>query len=73
MVMLIQTGDSTDNTAHPAISGIIFMLAGGVAIFYKTRYQPTVALSFIKAEFATAANARKAALYLRFILHDLGV
>ncbi len=48
------------------------MLAGA-AIFYKTRYQPTVALSSTEAEFAAAADAGKAALYLRSILHELGV
>jgi hypothetical protein len=48
------------------------MLAGA-AMFYKTRHQPTVALSSTKVEFAAAANAGKAALYLRSILHELGV
>jgi hypothetical protein len=48
------------------------MLAGA-AIFYKTRYQPTVALSSTEAEFAAAADSGKAALYLRSILHELGV
>jgi hypothetical protein len=43
------------------------------AIFYKTRYQPTVALSSTEAEFAAAADAGKVALYLRSILHELGV
>ena len=48
------------------------MLAGA-AIFYKTHYQPIVALSSTEAEFAAAADAGKAALYLRSILHELGV
>ncbi len=48
------------------------MLAGA-AIFYKTRYQPTVARSSTEAEFAAAADAGKAALYLRSILQELGV
>jgi hypothetical protein len=48
------------------------MLAGA-AIFYKTRYQPTVALSSTEAEFATAVDSGKAALYLRSILYEIGV
>jgi hypothetical protein len=55
-----------------SISGIVFMLAGA-AIFYKTCYQPTVALSSTEAEFAAAADAGKTALYLRSILHELCV
>jgi hypothetical protein len=48
------------------------MLAG-TAIFYETRHQPTVALSSTNAEFTAAADAGKAALCLRSILHKLGV
>jgi hypothetical protein len=55
-----------------SISGIAFMLAG-TTVFYKTRHQPTVALSSTKAEFAAAADAGKVALYLRSILNELGV
>ncbi len=46
----------------------------GAAIFYKTRYQPTLALSYTEAEFAAAADASKAALvYLHSILQEHGV
>jgi hypothetical protein len=62
----------SDRQHRRSISGIVFMLAGA-AIFYKTRYQPTVALSSTEAEFAAAADAGKAALYLRSILQELGV
>jgi hypothetical protein len=62
----------SDRQHRRSISGIVFMLSGA-AIFYKTRYQPTVALSSTEAEFAAAADAGKAALYLRSILHELGV
>ena len=47
------------------------MLVGGV-ISYKSKYQPTIALSSTKAEFAAATKAGKATLYLRSILHELG-
>jgi hypothetical protein len=62
----------SDRPNRRSISGIVFMLAGA-AIFYKTRHQPTVALSSAEAEFAAAADAGKAALYLRSILQELGV
>jgi hypothetical protein len=62
----------SDRQHRRSISGIVFMLAGA-AIFYKTRYQPIVALSSTEAEFAAAADAGKAALYLRSILQELGV
>jgi hypothetical protein len=44
-----------------SISGNIFMLAGA-AIFYKTRYQYTVALSSTEAQFTASADLDKAAL-----------
>jgi hypothetical protein len=62
----------SDRQHRRSISGIVFMLAGA-AIFYKTRYQPTVALSSTEAEFAAAADSGKAALYLCSILYELGV
>jgi hypothetical protein len=49
------------------------MLAGA-AIFYETRYQPTVALSLTEAKFAAATDSGKAALYLcSILLYELGV
>lgn len=61
----------TDRTHRRSITGIAIMLAGAV-IAYKTKYQPTVALSSTEAEFAAAAEAGKMILYLRSILHELG-
>jgi hypothetical protein len=47
------------------------MLAGGV-IAYKSKYQPTIALSLTEAEFTAASEAGKTILYLQSILHELG-
>jgi hypothetical protein len=47
------------------------MMAGGV-IAYKSKYQPTIALSSTEAEFTAAAEAGKTTLYLRSILYELG-
>ena len=52
--------------------GIIMMLAGAV-IYYRTRLQPTIAQSSTKAEFTNMADAGKAALYLKWILEELGI
>jgi hypothetical protein len=48
------------------------MMAGGVRIAYKSKYQPTIALSTTEAEFTAASEAGKTTLYLRSILHELG-
>ena len=45
------------------MGGVVMMLAGA-AIYYKTRLQPTVALSSTEAEFLSMADADKAALYI---------
>jgi hypothetical protein len=47
------------------------MLAGGV-IAYKSKYQPTIALSSTEAEFTAASEAGKTTLYWRSILHEVG-
>jgi hypothetical protein len=54
------------------MGGIVFLLAGG-AIYYRTRLQPTVAQSSTEAKFCNMTDAGKAALYLRSILHLLGI
>ena len=47
------------------------MIAGGV-IAYKSKYQPTIALSSTEAELMAASEAGKIILYLRSIIHELG-
>jgi hypothetical protein len=61
----------SDRTHRRSVTGLVIMLAGGV-IAYKSKYQPTVALSSTKAEFTAASEAGKTTLYLRSILHELG-
>ena len=53
--------------------GGITMLLAGVTVYYHTRFQPTITQSCTKAEFTNIANARKAVLYLRWILMELGL
>jgi hypothetical protein len=61
----------SDRTHRRSVTGLVIMMAGGV-IAYKSKYQPTIALSSTEAEFTAAAEAGKTTLYLRSILHELG-
>jgi hypothetical protein len=61
----------SDRTHRRSVTGLVVMLAGGV-IAYKSKYQPTIALSSTEAEFTAASEAGKTILYLRSILHELG-
>ena len=65
--------DFAGDTKHrKSVTGMIQMLAGG-AVFYKTKFQDTVALSSTEAEFTAACDAAKNILYTRSILDDLGI
>jgi hypothetical protein len=47
-------------------------MLSGAAVLYTTKYQNAVALSSTEAEFVSASDTGKAAIYLRTILADLG-
>ena len=49
------------------------MMLAGAAVYYRTRLQPTIAQSSTEAEFTNMADAGKAALYLKWILEELGI
>ena len=53
-----------------SFTGTCMLLAGAV-IAYKTRLQPTVALSSTEAEFMAACDAGKICLFVCNIMHDL--
>ena len=55
-----------------SFSGICIQLAGG-KIAYKTKFQPTVALSSTEAEFMAATDVGRMCLYVRSILWDLDI
>jgi hypothetical protein len=68
-------GDSdwaTCMKSRRSFSGICIQLAGGT-IAYKTKFQPTVALSSTEAEFMAACNVSCMCLYVRSILWDLNI
>ena len=52
------------------VTGISIKLEGG-AIYYKTKFQATVALSPTEAEFIVACEAANIILYVRSILEDM--
>jgi hypothetical protein len=60
-----------DTSHRRSVSGIVIMVAGA-AVIYKTHYQKAVALSSTEAEFVSASDAGKLAIYIRSLLQDLG-
>ena len=63
---------ASDTTHRRSVSGIILRIVGGT-IFYKTRFQPTIAASSTEAEFTAAAEAGKYILYVRSILEEINI
>jgi hypothetical protein len=57
---------------HRSFSGICIQLAGGT-IAYKTKFQPTVALSSTEAEFMAACDVGRMSLFMCSILWDLDI
>jgi hypothetical protein len=55
-----------------SFSGICIQLAGGT-IAYKTKFQPTIALSSTKAEFMAACDVSRMSLFIRSIFWDLDI
>ena len=65
--------DVGNDTSHrKSVTGINIKMTGGTVHYY-TRFQVTVALSSTEVEFTTACDALKSILYVRSILHDLGM
>ena len=63
---------SNDTTHRKSVTGIVIKI-GGASVYYKTRFQTTVALSSTEAEFTAACDAAKVILYIRSILDDIGI
>ena len=61
-----------DELHRRSVTGITIKIAGA-AIYYKTKFQTTVALSSTEAEFIAACEAAKVILYVRSILDDMGI
>jgi Reverse transcriptase (RNA-dependent DNA polymerase) len=61
----------SDSSHRRSVTGTIILLSGA-AVIYTTKYQKAVALSSTEAEFVSASDAGKTALYMRTLLADLG-
>ena len=61
-----------DSTHRWSISRILIKFCGST-IYYKTKFQDTIALSSTEAEFTAACDARKAILYVCSILNKIGI
>lgn len=60
-----------DIDTRRSVSGSVFILHGA-AVSWKSKMQPTVALSTTEAEYMAASRAAQEALYIRHLLRDLG-
>jgi Reverse transcriptase (RNA-dependent DNA polymerase)/GAG-pre-integrase domain len=60
-----------DPHSRRSTSGYVFMLNGG-AISWRSKLQPTVALSSTEAEYRASTDAGMEIVWLRKVLHDLG-
>eukprot|EP00980_Cylindrotheca_fusiformis_P020335 scaffold7349_cov135-Cylindrotheca_fusiformis.AAC.1 len=63
---------AADRQHRRSTSGVAILL-GGAVVYYRSKIQPTVALSSTESEFTAMAETGKAVLYLRSILNEIGV
>jgi hypothetical protein len=61
-----------DMDTRRSTTGYVFKVYGGV-VAWKSRCQPTVALSTTKAEYMASADATQQAIWLKLLLSDLGI
>ena len=61
-----------DTSHRKSITGLVIKLAGG-CIYYKTKFQTTIALSSTEAEFVAATETAKSLIYIRTILKEIGI
>ena len=69
---LVDSDWGGDSNHRRSVTGIIIKYAGGT-IYFKTKFQETIAMSSTEAEFTAACDAGKAILYVRSILNEIGV
>ncbi|KAE8542770.1 hypothetical protein D1P53_000832 [Cryptococcus gattii VGV] len=61
-----------DAHSSKSTTGYVFKVYGGV-VAWKSKRQPTVALSTTEAEYMASADAAKQAIWLRLLLEDIGL
>ena len=67
----VDSAHGNDLETRKSVTGLVFTLAGG-AVAYKSKLQPTIALSSSEAELFASVTAAKIAKYLRMVLSELG-
>lgn len=60
-----------DTDTRQSVGGFSFEIGGG-HVSWSSKKQPTVATSTVESEYMAAANATKEAIWLRYLLTDLG-
>jgi hypothetical protein len=68
---LLAYSDSDWGMHRKSVSGTIILLSGAAVLFH-AKFQKAIALSSTEAEFVSASDAGKYALYLRSLSTDLG-
>lgn len=63
---------AADTSHRKSITGFVITLAGGT-VYYKTKFQETIATSTAEAEFTAAFEAAKAICYVRTIMQELDI
>ena len=72
LIAFVDADWGQDKNSRKSVTGIAMMFAGCV-VYYKTKYQSTVAHSTTEAEFTAACDAAKVTLYIRSILEELNI
>ena len=70
LVAYVDASHATDS-ARRSVTGYILSFCGA-AVCYRSKTQPSVAISSTEAELVASVSAGKAVLYLRSVLADLG-
>ena len=69
---LVDAAYGTCDKTRKSVTGISFQLAGGT-IHYRSKLQPTTAVSSTEAEFIAMAHAGKVAKWFRSVMSEIGV
>ena len=72
LIVFVDASYANDPRKRRSTTSFVFTYCGG-AIIYRSKIQSITALSSTEAEFLAAVLCAKIALYLRFILYELGL
>jgi hypothetical protein len=72
LYVLVDAAHATDKVKRRSVTGVAVMLRDA-AIAYKSKLQPLIASSSTEAEFYSASDGAKMAIYMRSILEEMGL